>query len=81
MRIWLNLANVMFFPPITDQFLHICALFSTNLTKYSPSWRLKIIVKSIYTNDFTVIHVTFEKRKRMKTLNCILSAMAIIACS
>ena len=34
MIIWLNLANVMFFPPITDQFLHICALFSTNLIKY-----------------------------------------------
>ena len=56
MIIWLNLASVMLFPPITDQFLHI------------------------YTNDFKVIHVTFEKRKRMKTLNCILSAMAIIAC-
>ena len=158
MIIWLNLANVMFFPPITDQFLHICALFikiwsnivspfevaqykkglknyvkpntlafkgpflynlyvihlapqshyyfwhgfvswtfnyilalNGNLTigivakqkspsLNSPSWRLNIIVKSIYTNDFTVIHVTFEKRKRMKTLNCILSAMAIIAC-
>ena len=46
----------------------------------SPSWWLKIIVKNIYTNDFTVIHVTFEKRKRMKTLNCILSAMAIVRC-
>ena len=30
MRIWLIL---WFFLPITDQLLHICALFSTNLTK------------------------------------------------
>ena len=45
-----------------------------------PSLQLKIIVLSNYTNDFTVIHLTLEK-KAMKTLNCILFAMAIIACS
>ena len=68
MRIWLNLAKVMFFKPITDQFLHICALFSPiKGCSFFQMNQLLIIYQSVHILYFNILHG-------------ILFAMAIIAC-